>query len=158
VGACDCQDKYQDLGLAEDRYDILEEGERLEYGESSLVGVYADHGELAPYALGVILNVGNIRVWHVGDSAYRPEKWRAVFDMGVDIIVPPINGAYGNLDAVEAAKLAHDAHAKVAIPCHFWMFVEHNGDPAGFLRACRKYAPEVKPLLLTQGNPYVFPR
>jgi L-ascorbate 6-phosphate lactonase len=91
----------------------------------------------------VILNVGSIKVWHVGDSAYRPEKWQAVFDMGVDIIVPPINGAYGDLDAVEAAELAHDAHAKAAIPCHFWMFVEHNGDPAGFLRACRKYAPEV---------------
>ena len=156
VGAPDCLLKYEDLGLPAERYMILEEGATLSLGDCRISGVYADHGELAPDALGVLLVVGDVRVWQVGDSAYRPERWRGLFEMGVDIIVPPINGAFGNLNGVEAAKLAHESHAKVAIPCHFWMFAEHNGDPAQFLTACREYAPEVKPLLLTQGEMFVY--
>ncbi len=156
VGAPDCLNKYQDLGLPEDKYLILEQGQTLEFGDFSLTGVYADHGDLAPDAQGVILTVGDIKVWQVGDSAYRPEKWQDVFAMDIDVIVLPINGAFGNLDGIEAAKLAHDAGAKVAIPCHFWMFAEHNGDPAQFLEACKEYAPEVRPLLMTQGEMFVI--
>ena len=60
-----------------------------------------------------------------------------------------------NLDGVEAAKLARDAGAKVAIPSHFWMFVEHNGDPAQFMEACKEHAPDVQPLLMSQGELFV---
>lgn len=156
VGAPDCRAKYQALGMSEERYSILEEGKTLDFGEFSLTGIYADHGDLAPDAQGVVLTVGDIKVWQVGDSAYRPEKWQDVFAMDIDVIIPPINGAFGNLDGVEAAKLAHDVGAEVAIPCHFWMFAEHNGDLAQFLEACKKYAPEVRPLLMTQGEMFVY--
>jgi len=152
VGPRDCHTKYAALDLPADRYDLLQEDKTLSYGGFKLTGVYADHGDLAPDALGVILSVGDIRIWHVGDSAYKPDKWRAVFDMGIDIIVPPINGAYGNLDAVQNARLAAAARAPVVIPCHFWMFAEHNGDPGQFVKACEQHAPDVTPLLLTQGE------
>jgi L-ascorbate 6-phosphate lactonase len=156
VGAPDCRAKYQAAGIPADRYLIMERGKTLELGEVRLTGVYADHGELAPDALGVLLTVGDITAWHVGDSAYRPDLWQDIFGMGVDIVVPPINGAYGNMNGVEAAWLARDARARVAIPCHFWMFVEHNGNPAQFLEAMKTYAPEVRPLLLTQGEMFVY--
>jgi len=104
----------------------------------------------------VLLTIGDIRVWQVGDTAYRPDRWQNVFDLGIDIIVPPINGAFGNLNGVEAARLAHDARARVAIPCHFWMFVEHNGDPAQFMAACQEHAPTVRPLLLSPGELFVY--
>jgi len=152
VGATDCRAEYEKLDIAEDRFTIFEEGQTLELGDLSLTGVYADHGELAPEALGVVLTVGDIKVWQVGDTAYRPEKWQSVFEMGIDVIIPPINGAFGNLDGVDAAKLANDAGANVAIPCHFWMFVEHNGDPAQFMEACKEHAPAVQPLLMSQGE------
>jgi L-ascorbate 6-phosphate lactonase len=156
VGAMDCQAEYEKLSIAQDRYTVFEEKQTIGFDDFSLTGVYADHGELAPDALGVILTVGDIRVWQVGDTAYRPEKWHSVFDLGVDVIIPPINGAFGNLNGVEAAKLAHDAGAKVAIPSHFWMFVEHNGDPAQFMEACREHAPGVQPLLMSQGELFVY--
>jgi L-ascorbate 6-phosphate lactonase len=156
VGATDCRTEYEKLGFAEDRFTIFEEGQTLELGDLTLTGVYADHGELAPEALGVVLTVGDIRVWQVGDTAYRPEKWQSIFDMGIDVIIPPINGAFGNLDGVEAAKLANDAGAKVAIPCHFWMFVEHNGNPAQFMEACKEHAPDVQPRLMPQGELFVY--
>jgi len=156
VGAPDCRAKYEEAGVPGDRYTIIEEGQTVDFGDFSLTGVYADHGELAPDALGVVLTAGDIRVWQVGDSAYRPERWQDVLQMSIDVLVPPINGAFGNLDGVGAARLARDVHAEVAIPCHFWMFPLHNGDPMQFLEACREYAPEVEPVLLSQGEMFVY--
>ena len=156
VAAPDCRVEFEKLGVSEDRYTIIHEGETLTYADVSLTGVFADHGDLAPEALGVLVQSGDIRVWQVADTAYRPDKWQEIFAAGVDVIMPPINGAYGNLDGVEAAKLAHDAHARVAIPCHFWMFAEHGGSPAQFLEACKEYAPEIQPLLMSQGELFVY--
>jgi L-ascorbate 6-phosphate lactonase len=156
VAAPDCRAEFEKLDIPEDRYTIIHEGETLTYGDVSLTGVYADHGDLAPEALGVLVQSGDIKVWQVADTAYRPDKWQDIFAAGVDVIMPPINGAYGNLDGVEAAKLAHDAHARVAIPCHFWMFAEHGGSPAQFLDACKELAPGVEPHLMAQGELLVY--
>ena len=156
VAAPDCRVEFEKLGLPDARYTIIHEGERLTYGDVSLTGVFADHGELAPEALGVIVQSGDIKVWQVGDTAYRPDKWQDVFAAGIDVIMPPINGAYGNLNGVEAARLAHDAHARIAIPCHFWMFAEHGGSPAQFMDACKELGPEVEPRLMTLGELLVY--
>ena len=156
VAAPDCRAEFEKLGVPRDRFTIIHAGETLDFGDLRLTGVYADHGDLAPDALGVILQCGDIKVWQVADTAYRPEKWRDIFAAGIDVIVPPINGAYGNLDGIQAAKLAHDAHASLAIPCHFWMFAEHGGDPAQFLDACQEYAPEIRPQLMAQGELLIF--
>ena len=156
VAAPDCRVELEKLGVPEDRYTIIHEGETLTYGDVRLTGVYADHGDLAPEALGVLVQSGDIKVWQVADTAYRPDKWQEIFAAGVDVIMPPINGAYGNLDGVEAAKLAHDAGARVAIPCHFWMFAEHGGSPAQFLDACKEFAPGVEPHLMAQGELLVY--
>ena len=156
VAAPDCRVELEKLGVPEDRYTIIHEGETLTFGDVRLTGVYADHGDLAPEALGVLVQSGDIKVWQVADTAYRPDKWQEIFAAGVDVIMPPINGAYGNLDGVEAAKLAHDAGARVAIPCHFWMFAEHGGSPAQFLDACKELAPGVEPHLMAQGELLVY--
>jgi L-ascorbate 6-phosphate lactonase len=156
IGAPDCREYYEKAGVPEERFTILRKGETLNLGDFSLTGVYADHGELAPDAMGVLFNFGGIRVWQVGDTAYRPDMWQDLFMEEIDIIMPPINGAFGNLDGVEAARLAHDARAKVVIPCHFWMFPLHYGNPAEFLEACQEFAPEVKTVLMTQGELFVY--
>jgi len=156
VGAPDCERPYGEAGVPEKRFTILHKGETLHLGDFSLRGVYADHGELAPDALGALFDFGGIRVWQVGDTAYRPDPWQDILQAGVDIILPPINGAFGNLNGVEAAKLAQAAHAKVVIPCHFWMFPLHYGNPNEFLEACKEVAPEVRPVLMTAGERFVY--
>ena len=156
VGAPDCQEYYEEAGISTERFTICHQGETLELGDFSLTGVYADHGELAPDAMGVLFNFGGIKVWQVGDTAYRPEKWQELFQGGIDIILPPINGAFGNLNGVEAAQLTRDANAKVAIPCHFWMFALHYGSPMEFLEACEELAPDVQVVLMTQGERFVY--
>ena len=152
LGAPDCPSSYRDAGVPVDRYSIIRKGETVDFGDFQVTGVDADHGELAPDALGIVLTVGSLRVWQVGDTAYRPEIWQGVLATNIDVIIPPINGAFGNLDSVEAAKLAQIAGAKIAIPCHFWMFPLHNGNPMEFLEACKEHAPQVRPVLLSPGE------
>ena len=158
AGAPDCELPFQAAGITADRYAVFREGQRLDFDGFSITGVYADHGELAPDALGLLLQFGDIRVWQVGDTAYRPDKWQEMFRPGIDILIPPINGAFGNLDGVEAARMAADAKAKVVIPCHFWMFAEHNGNPAQFLEACKTLAPQAQPCLMAQGERLIYRR
>jgi L-ascorbate 6-phosphate lactonase len=152
IGAPDCDAEFTRLGVPSERRVIMRRGQRVDCGDLRVLPVYADHGELAPDALGIVLEVDGIKVWQVGDSAYRPDMWGDVFALGIDLLIPPINGAFGNLDAVAAARLAGDCRARLAVPCHFWMFAEHGGDPAAFLQACKAYAPETRPLLMSQGE------
>jgi L-ascorbate 6-phosphate lactonase len=156
VGAPDCRGHYEEADVPEERFTILHQGETLNLGDFSLTGVYADHGELAPDAMGILFDFGGIKVWQVGDTAYRPDMWQDLFQKDIDIILPPINGAFGNLNGVEAAQLAGEARAKVAIPCHFWMFPLHYGSPMEFLEACEKFAPDVQVVLMTQGERLVY--
>jgi L-ascorbate 6-phosphate lactonase len=156
IGAPDCRDLYLQAGVPSERFTILHTGERLDLDGVQLSGVYADHGELAPEALGLWFDFGGITVWQVGDSAYRPDAWPELFERGVDVLIPPINGAFGNLNEEDAARLAGAAHARVVIPCHFWTFPLHGGDPAKFLEACKQHAPEVRPLLMAQGECLIY--
>jgi L-ascorbate 6-phosphate lactonase len=72
------------------------------------------------------------------------------------ILIPCINGRYGNMDAQEAAFLTRDVSPQLAIASHFWMFVEHNGDPALFLDRCSQLAPNTKALVMKPGEEYIF--
>ena len=130
VAAPDCRVELEKLDIPEDRYTIIHEGETLTYGDVSLTGVYADHGDLAPEALGVLLQSGDIKVWQVADTAYRPDKWQDIFAAGVDVIMPPMNGAgTATWTAPRRRPWRTTPTHRVTIPCHFWMFAEHSSSP-----------------------------
>ncbi len=152
VGAPDCEASLREHGIPTERRITMKLRQPLMCGDIRVLPVDADHGDLAPDALGLVLEVEGIRVWQVGDSAYRPEMWQGIFALGVDVLIPPINGAFGNLNPIEAARLAGDCRARIVVPCHFWMFAEHRGDPAAFLQACQIYAPETQACLMSQGE------
>lgn len=112
----------------------------------------ADHGELSPSALAFLLDFGKVRVMFSGDTAFRPEWLQPLMDMKPQVLIPCINGAFGNLDSNQAAMLTDKVNSKLVIPCHFWMFKEHGGDPESFIQACRKICPQVEVRLLTPGE------
>jgi L-ascorbate 6-phosphate lactonase len=157
IGAPDCQSLFEHDAPA-GGFTILHQGETLSLADFTLTAVYADHGQSAPLAQGYLLTVGAIKVWQTGDTAFRPDRWQELFKFGIDVLLPPINGAYGNLNEVEAARLAQLAGVKVVIPCHFWMFAEHHGDPGEFMEACKQYAPQVTPHLMSQGELFIYKR
>ena len=44
----------------------------------------------------------------------------------------------GNLDGVEAAKLAHDIGARCVVPCHYELFEFNTASPAPFIAECAR--------------------
>lgn len=134
----------------------IKPGELFTANDLKLHALYADHGDLAPDAIGFILECDSIRIYIVGDSAYRPYEMAKAFAMRPDVIIPPINGRFGNLGPEEAAYVVRDSGAKVAIPSHFWMFPGHGGDPGAFYEAVQKYAPGAETIFLTGGSCYIY--
>ncbi len=155
-GPVECIKEFSKLGIPAERCHLLEEGSNLTFGGVKIDAVYADHGDLAPDALGVVFSFDNIRVYHTGDTAYRPEQFQAAIHMRPDILIPCINGRFGNMDAREAAALTGLAKPDVVIPSHFWMFVEQNGEPATFLDHCKELAPSTRAVLLKPGEELRF--
>jgi len=156
AGPIECVRAGQSMGISNDRIFSLDEETELDFNSFHIFGVPAFHGELAPDAVGVVLDFDGIKVYHAGDTAYYPERMQRAIKLKPDILIPPINGKFGNLNADEAARLAHDVGAKIVIPAHFWMFIEHNGDPGAFVEACGKFAPEVQPVVMSQGERYIY--
>ena len=152
IGAVSSVQHAKQLGFdTKDSY-MLSEGDVVDLGWCRVTAVYADHGELAPDAVGLVVETEGILIYYVGDTAYRPEKMQRVIDMHPDIILPPINGEYGNLDSAQAVKLAKDVGAKLAIACHYWMFAMHRGDPQSFLDEAKENLTDCEYKLMYQGE------
>lgn len=160
AGPISCIDQMRKLGVSNERMRLLKDGQTYNFDDFSLAVVYADHGQLEPDAIGVVVETDGVRIYHTGDTCYCPEKMAKVIDVKPDIIIPCINGTYGNLSAVEAAKLANDVGARIAIPSHYWFFICQNTradcTPAAFLEACEKFAPETVPEIMAIGELYVY--
>ena len=151
-----CIERCVELGIGRDRCTALTLGTEVDLSGTRLIAVYADHGSSAPEAVGVVLDFGSASVYYTGDTSYRPEAMREAFAMRPDVVIPVINGAYGNLNEEEAGSVVKESGADVAIPCHFWTFAEHNGDPGRFAEACARVAPSVKVVLITPGRSYEY--
>jgi L-ascorbate 6-phosphate lactonase len=158
AGPSECVTEFRKMGVPEERCHLLEMGKQISLAGIDVHAVYADHGDFAPDAVGVVLDFEGIKVYHTGDTAYRPEPFRAVAAMRPDVLIPCINGRFGNLNSEEAALLTRDLAPTLAIASHFWMFVAHNGDPASFLEFCAKLAPEVQAIVMKPGERLLFQR
>ena len=158
AGPIECMKQFSKTGIPAERCHLLEESKSLRLGALNIRAVYADHGEYAPDALGIVLDFSGIKVYHTGDTAYRPEEFRPVIDLHPDILLPCINGRFGNMDAQEAALLTQLVSPRIVVPTHFWMFVEQNGDPGMFLERCKELAPQTRAVLMKPGEEFLFKR
>ena len=156
AGPIECVKEFKNLGISSERCHLLEEGSSCVLGTTRVEAVYADHGESSPDALGIVLNFGGISVYHTGDTAYRPQQFIPAAEMRPDILIPCINGRFGNMDAHEAALLTKLVNPHMVIPSHFWMFVEQNGDPASFLEECKYLVPKTRAVIMKPGEELLF--
>ena len=140
------------LGIDRARVFGLAAEARLALGTLVIDAVPACHGDepadayrLGPY-LGYIVSAGGAIVYHSGDTIRCDELVERVREVGVDLALLPINGRdaareaqgfVGNLDAVEAADLAHELGADAVVPLHWDMFAANPGDPAHLVSAAR---------------------
>ncbi len=127
-------------------------GKSLQLDEITVDVVNCNHSDDSPDAVGFLVKFDGRTIYFVGDSCFDLEMMQPIIEVQPDILLPPINGAYGNLCEKEAADLAKMCNAKFAIPCHFGLFMEHGGCPRRFAEALAETAPSAQIVALTPGR------
>ena len=150
-GALDTRAECERLGL-KDRLSFLAVGDSVTRGGIRLTAVPCDHGADTPYAIGLLLEACGKRIYIMGDTCYHADYFTDERLLGVDLLILPINGAFGNLNEAEAADVVAHLKPALAVPCHYWNFAEHGGNPALFVRQLKQKAPEAQYILMRQGE------
>jgi L-ascorbate metabolism protein UlaG (beta-lactamase superfamily) len=154
----------QRLSVAPERLTALDDGQTADIAGFVIRAVPSAHEALERDSagrcvyLGYVVEFGGHAVYHSGDTiryegmAERLRRWR------IDVALLPINGrsperrVAGNLWGREAAQLAHDIGAAVAIPCHYEMFDFNTASPEEFAAAAREIGQPVR--ILRAGERY----
>jgi L-ascorbate 6-phosphate lactonase len=144
------------LNVPESSYRVFKVGDKIEIKGIKMEAVYSDHGDMVPDPIGIYLIMEGFKIYYPGDTAYVPKVVEQAVNFRPDILIPPINGENGNLNSLEAAQLTRDSRAKTLIPCHFWTFAEHRGDPQECREQTALLAPDTKVLTLCQGEIYTY--
>lgn len=138
--------------LSESPVDYLpiNEREEVRVGAFRIKAVAAAHPTVARdeqsscLFLGFVICVGDWTIYHSGDTLLHPGLLDDLRGVRPDVALLPINGnrpergVAGNLNGEEAAMLAHEIGAALAIPCHFGMFEFNTEPPDEFLAACHR--------------------
>lgn len=145
------------LGIPKNRVIRLDREDLFDGQWFSLRAVKADHGNLSLDAIGVIIKVAGVNLYFTGDTCYKPTYNEMIgLKEQIDILMVPINSTYGNPGPDGAAYIAESVHTDMVIPCHYWLFKEHGGDPGAFIESCSKIAPSVRPVVLAVGEGIVY--
>ncbi len=112
----------------------LNEGKSVQLGDFSFHGIPAKHNEIERDEqgncryLGYVIRFGNCSIYHSGDTLWFDELPELLRPFSIDLALLPVNGnkpereVAGNLDHMEAVKLAKCLGVKTVIPCHYDMF------------------------------------
>ena len=151
IGAKDTAEECERLHIT-DNVTYLSVGDTLIRNEIKITAVPCDHGAETPHAIGLLIEIAGKRIYIMGDTCFRPDYLDNEMLRGVDLLILPINGAFGNLNESEAARVVSILKPKLAVPCHYWNFAEHGGSPMLFMEAMGAVAPDVAYRLMRQGE------
>ena len=157
ICAEDCREHVKNLHLDNNRVTFIKEGDSIQCGDITLHAVFCDHGAGAPLAVGFVIELDDFRIYSAGDTCLRMDKAQNIKKMGpFDVMIAPINGAFGNLNEQENVMLTEFHQPKLSIPCHFWTFAEHHGDPGLWLQQVKEQLPNQKYRLMAPGEQIYF--
>ena len=129
-----CKQFEECLGVSHDRVQYVRPGDGAAEGDFNIHFIHCDHGDDSPDAVGVIVEVDGKRICETGDSCLRLDWVNEYLSFGeIDVLIGPINGKFGNMDANDLALLSSKVKPKITIPCHFGMFASHGGTPELFM-------------------------
>jgi L-ascorbate 6-phosphate lactonase len=153
----ECEKEVKRLGMYEDNITYVAPGETHTHGDFTIDFVTCDHGDGAPDAVGVVVTVDERKIYETGDTCLRLDRLDEYKGKGpFDVLIAPINGMYGNLNADDCAKLSDALQPKLTIPCHYGMFASHMGAPGEFFNIMMEKYPENKFLIMTQGEKLII--
>ena len=153
VAAKDCKKLAERLELGNQDAIYLGEGDSCTVEDFNIKAVFCDHGKETPDAIGFIIEFDGIRVYYAGDTCLREDKKEEIKNYGpIDIMIAPINGAFGNMNECEMARYSSLIKPKLTIPCHYWNWAEHGGNPGLFMKEMDSKYPERQYLIMAQGE------
>ncbi len=90
--------------------------------------------------LGYVLVMPPFHIYHSGDTVVYDGLIKQLQEWApLDLMILPINGKLGNMNGVDAARLAKACRAKLVIPCHYDMFEFNTVDPdEQFVPECQR--------------------
>lgn len=154
--AKDCFTEAERLGLQQERITYISQQDTFEDCGISVKAMPCDHGPETPDAIGLLIEIDGKKIYIAGDTCFREDNFRNEELKNCDIMIMPINGAFGNLNEIEGAKAAGIINPKLCIPCHFWNFTEHGGNPQIFIDEIDKNLPHINYLVMRAGEKYNF--
>lgn len=153
----ECEKEVKRLKMLDERIQYVKPGDSFTCGDYTMDFVTCDHGTGAPDAVGVIISVDGKKIFEAGDTALRLDRIEEYKSKGsLDVLIAPINGAYGNLNEQECAELSKALSPELTIPCHYGMFASHGGNPGLFFDIMRTQYPNNKILLPAFGESMIL--
>lgn len=153
--AYDCESDVDELAIDKSRVTFVKPGDSAVCGDFNISFINCDHGTGAPQAVGVIVEVDGYRLCEIGDTSLRLDRTGEYLSKGrLDVLIAPINGAYGNLNEEDCVTLAEAIQPELTIPCHYGMFASHGGNPGLFHNVMTEK--KLPYLIMTMGEKYTF--
>jgi L-ascorbate metabolism protein UlaG (beta-lactamase superfamily) len=130
------------------RFIELDAGQCVRVGEMEFHGIAAAHNAVERDEsgrcrfLGYVVQWNGVTFYHSGDTLWHDSLVPALRRFKIDLAFLPINGNHpergvaGNLNGVEAARLAHAIGARLVIPCHYDLFAFNTASPDEFIAEC----------------------
>lgn len=148
-----CASDVERLKMSDKNITYIAPHDERKCGDFNLYFTSCDHGALAPDAVGIIVEVDGRRIIEVGDTCLRLDYANEFVKYGCfDVLIAPINGAYGNLDEADCATLAGVLRPKITVPCHYGMFASHGGNPQIFQENMMERYPDLKYTFMQLGE------
>ena len=149
----DCEKLIKQLQMEYYRSSIccVKPGDHGNVGDFEISFVNCDHGAGAPDAVGVVIRVDGKTIYEAGDTCLRLDRICEI-PQPLDVLIAPINGAFGNLNETDCAVLAENLKPGITIPCHYGMFASHHGDVGKFYEVMLEK--QLPFLLMQQGEQY----
>lgn len=149
----DCQDDVDNLKIDKQRVQYVKPGDSFDFAGFHIDFIHSDHGAGAPLEAAPIITVDKKRVLEAGDTSLHLDWKDEYLKAGaIDVLIAPINGAYGNLNEQENVDLTAELKPKMTVPCHFGMFASHGGNPGLWKELLEQQLPYQAYKLFTMGE------
>jgi L-ascorbate 6-phosphate lactonase len=94
-------------------------------------------------------------VCHLSDTSYSP-LLAATVPKGVEVLLVPINGKWGNLTVEQAADVTAAAGPRYVVPHHYDMMALNSENPESFRWFCRQRNLSANCMVLDLMTPFVW--
>lgn len=149
--------KLLELGVPPENVHRIDSGEDWTWRGVAITGVFAlPTGADVLDTTGYLLKFANGRtVYHAADTAFTRLLMQAA-PKGVEVMLVPINGKWGNLNAEQAAELAAVVGPRYVLPGHYDVMALNAENPETFRWFCQQRKISTQCIIPTVMRPFVW--